>query len=440
MFGIKYLTESHLKGFDRYKYSSIDTGYISVYIMHPFWNWCVQFLPKWLAPNLITFTGFLLTVVNFILIAYYDWDFQGANHEVHTVPRWVWSVAAINILLYYNLDGMDGKQARRTGTSGPLGELFDHGLDSYSAVLIPIYMFSLFGTNDLPPIHMFFVIWNVFLNFYLTHVEKYNTGVMFLPWGYDCTMWGVSLMLFFTTLVGPEIWHARPFLGLSMANLFEIVLIGSAMVSSHPIIIKNIYLSYKNKTGKMRPFLEAARPLFPFLWLFVITTFWCFYSRNSIIDLSPRIIFILFGTLFSNIACRLIVAQMSDVRCDGFNLLLWPLLATVAASCFPWYEQLLGSEISADMECWILQALTIFVTIAHLHYGKRVVCEMCDHFNIRCFKVRYTSYMQHKTVTNNLPKNLGAVNNSHKSTQLTESLLSKRSVNNKNGPIQSKLS
>lgn len=84
---------------------------------------------------------------------------------------------------------MDGKQARRTGTSGPLGELFDHGLDSYSAALIPIYIFSLFGTNDLPPIRMFFVIWNVFLNFYFTHVEKYNTGVMFLPWGYDFTMW-----------------------------------------------------------------------------------------------------------------------------------------------------------------------------------------------------------------------------------------------------------
>lgn len=84
---------------------------------------------------------------------------------------------------------MDGKQARRTGTSGPLGELFDHGLDSYSAVLIPIYMFSLFGSQDLPPIRMFLVIWNVFLNFYLTHVEKYNTGVMFLPWGYDFTMW-----------------------------------------------------------------------------------------------------------------------------------------------------------------------------------------------------------------------------------------------------------
>lgn len=99
------------------------------------------------------------------------------------------SLYELCLIIFAFTDGIDGKQARRTGTSGPLGELFDHGLDSYSAVLIPIYMFSLFGRIDLSPLHMHFVIWNVFLNFYLTHFEKYNTGVMFLPWAYDFTMW-----------------------------------------------------------------------------------------------------------------------------------------------------------------------------------------------------------------------------------------------------------
>jgi phosphatidylglycerophosphate synthase len=33
------------------------------------------------------------------------------------------------------LDGIDGKQARRINLSGPLGELFDHGLGE-------IYLFS----------------------------------------------------------------------------------------------------------------------------------------------------------------------------------------------------------------------------------------------------------------------------------------------------------
>lgn len=157
--------------------------------MHPFWNWCVQFFPRWMAPNLITFAGFMLTVFTFFLIAYYDYDFTAADQEVNPIPSWVWLVAAFGLFLAYTLDGIDGKQARRTTTSGPLGELFDHGLDSYSSVFIPIYLFSIFGISDLTPIRMHFVISNVFLNFYLSHFEKYNTGIMFLPWGYDFVMW-----------------------------------------------------------------------------------------------------------------------------------------------------------------------------------------------------------------------------------------------------------
>jgi phosphatidylglycerophosphate synthase len=34
---------------------------------------------------------------------------------------------AIGLFLYQSFDAIDGKQARRTGTSGPLGEMFDHG-------------------------------------------------------------------------------------------------------------------------------------------------------------------------------------------------------------------------------------------------------------------------------------------------------------------------
>lgn len=50
-------------------------------------------------------------------------------------------------------------------------------------------MFSIFGSNELSPIRMHFITWNVFLNFYLTHFEKYNTGVLYLPHAYDFTMW-----------------------------------------------------------------------------------------------------------------------------------------------------------------------------------------------------------------------------------------------------------
>ncbi len=45
-------------------------------------------------------------------------------------------------------DGTDGKQARRTKTSGPLGELFDHGLDSLQTLLMPIGVYSAWGRVD----------------------------------------------------------------------------------------------------------------------------------------------------------------------------------------------------------------------------------------------------------------------------------------------------
>lgn len=54
----------------------------------------------------------------------------------------------------------------------------------------------------------------------------------------------------------------------------------------------------------MRPMMEMLRPFFAFVWLFVITLIWSLYSRNNVINLEPRVLWILYGTIFSNIAVR----------------------------------------------------------------------------------------------------------------------------------------
>lgn len=48
-------------------------------------------------------------------------------------------------------------------------------------------------------------------------------------------------MMFVATLLGPEIYRSS-FYGITVANVFEFGLIASALLSSHPIIIRNIYL------------------------------------------------------------------------------------------------------------------------------------------------------------------------------------------------------
>lgn len=123
----------------------------------------------WVAPNLLTFLGFMLTFINYLLFAFYDYGFKAATQieSNYPIPKWVFLVTGINVFVAYTLDGIDGKQARRTGTSTPLGELFDHGLDSYSSLYIMIYIFSLFGVHDFPPIRMQFMTFCVYLNFYV---------------------------------------------------------------------------------------------------------------------------------------------------------------------------------------------------------------------------------------------------------------------------------
>lgn len=84
-------------------------------------------------------------------------------------------------------DGTDGKQARRTKTSSPLGELFDHGLDSWATLFMPLGIYSAFGRGDysISPERMFYVLISVMVMFIASHWEKYNTGVLYLPWCYD---------------------------------------------------------------------------------------------------------------------------------------------------------------------------------------------------------------------------------------------------------------
>jgi ethanolaminephosphotransferase len=48
----------------------------------------------------------------------------------------VYVLAGWSVVFYTWLDCFDGKQARRTGTSSPLGQLFDHGCDALSVNLL----------------------------------------------------------------------------------------------------------------------------------------------------------------------------------------------------------------------------------------------------------------------------------------------------------------
>lgn len=385
IFNYKYLDKHHLNGFENYKYSSIDTNPIGTYVMHPFWNKLVEYFPRWLAPNLITFVGFLFTVLSFILLSYYDYQYYASstNHPNHLpVPKWVFSLIGIYIFLAYTLDGIDGKQARRTGTSGPVGELFDHGLDSWTSVFVPALLYSIFGREDfsVPPFRMYLICWNVFIAFYASHWEKYNTGVLYLPWSYDLSMLGTTVVFMITGISGIEFWKVYFYREITLGHLVEITFYASSFISNLPVVVYNVYYSYKTGTGKNRPLLEALRPLFPLVTYIALCFYWVRNSPNDIIMLDPRAVFISTGTIFSNICCRLIVAQMSNTRCDAFNWLLVAQAVNIVLSSF--FVNMPNAELG------LLYILCAIALLAHIHYGACVVNQMCTHFKIRVFKIK----------------------------------------------------
>lgn len=147
---------------------------------------------------------------------------------------------------------------------------------------------------------MYFVVWMVLFNFFISHFEKYNTGVLYLPWGYDFGMWGSTAMFYVTWLGTFHYWKetSLPF-GIPLGLGLEFLLHASAL-SSVPMVVINIYRSYKNRTGKMRTPIEAARPFFSFFIFFAILMIWIYKSPNNIMEVDTRAVFLLTGTIFSN--------------------------------------------------------------------------------------------------------------------------------------------
>lgn len=65
-------------------------------------------------------------------------NFRFSPNGKEEPPRWACFLCALGLFIYQSLDAIDGKQARRTNSSSPLGELFDHGCDSISTVFVAL--------------------------------------------------------------------------------------------------------------------------------------------------------------------------------------------------------------------------------------------------------------------------------------------------------------
>jgi hypothetical protein len=71
MLKTKYLSKKALENLKSYKYKSGEYSFLDK-ILTPFWNRFVEFLPMWLAPNLVTLLGLFFMFASAMQYLPYD--------------------------------------------------------------------------------------------------------------------------------------------------------------------------------------------------------------------------------------------------------------------------------------------------------------------------------------------------------------------------------
>lgn len=107
----------------------------------------LRIVPEATSPNLLTFLGNSFSFLVGFALLLGDLPIVGQTH------RAVFLLPPVGLFLYMALDNAEGLQARRTGTSSPLGEFCDHWLDAFNVFLIPLGIIAVSGihpTRALP--------------------------------------------------------------------------------------------------------------------------------------------------------------------------------------------------------------------------------------------------------------------------------------------------
>ena len=172
---ISPLTHETLENMKRFKYSYKDDSLLYNKCMSPCLNKVVNYLPTWLAPNLITVFSLCCNILAAI-ISYLDGGFDFS----FKLKRSTCFIIGVFQLSYQLLDNIDGKQARRTGNSTPFGMLMDHGCDIFTNIFTAFNLSKLLLVGN-DSYFSYLVFFGLILGFYMMTYEDYKIGEMYFP-------------------------------------------------------------------------------------------------------------------------------------------------------------------------------------------------------------------------------------------------------------------
>ncbi|XP_052124783.1 cholinephosphotransferase 1 isoform X4 [Frankliniella occidentalis] len=411
----KILSDGQLKRLSEHKYNSESQSLLDAWLQ-PWWNWLVRQVPIWLAPNLITLSGLIINIVTTLILIYYSPDAKS------DAPRWAFFLCGVGLFAYQSLDAIDGKQARRTGTSSPLGELFDHGCDSISTVFVAISACIAVQLGYYPT-WMFFQCFCAMTLFYCAHWQTYVSGT--LRFGkLDVTEAQITIMFIhlISTIFGPSIWMAKippleyfelryvigmfTILGatLNLYNMFLVIISGGGGKNGSTVAVPvanvsfNVIASIGTFTGYLRNFFQFCQvfetggvgkngssvagtsvlsPIIPFG--LVVVPAYIIYRKSvqAVYENNPVLYILAFGMVAAKVTNRLVVAHMTKNEMEYFDsALIGPLMLFL--------NQYFNFYIPEYIVLWMC---LVWVMFDLMRYCSAVCLEICNYLRIQLFRI-----------------------------------------------------
>ncbi|KAI4386435.1 hypothetical protein MLD38_004367 [Melastoma candidum] len=342
---------------------------------------------------MITLTGFLFLVISALLGYIYS------PHLDSPPPRWVNFVHGLLLFLYQTFDAVDGKQARRTNSSSPLGELFDHGCDALACAFESLA----FSSTALCGRYAFWFWVISAVPFYCATWEHYFTNTLILPVinGPTEGLMLIYLGHFFTAFVGSE-WWAQPFGKaipifswvpfISEIPMFKYVLfimIAAGVIPTVSFNVQNVCKVVQSRKGNM---LLALAMLYPFAILLGGVLAWDYLSPSDIMGNYPHLLVIGTGLAFGfmvvelHLQGRMILAHLCDEPKGLKTHMCMSLLYLPFALANVLTAKLLDGVPLVD-EAWVLLGYCLFTAGLYLHFATSVIHEITAALGISCFRI-----------------------------------------------------
>ncbi|KAG0635620.1 hypothetical protein HOY80DRAFT_1011744 [Tuber brumale] len=384
----EFLSEDQLVHLKTYRYQSVDKSLISRYILKHYWNFMVELLPRWLAPNAVTLVGFGFILTNVICLEIWLPDLVGPG------PSWLYYSFAFGLWAYSTMDNIDGKQARRTGSSSPLGELFDHGIDSLNCTLASLCETACMGlgptkagvfTALIPTLPMFFSTW-----------ETYHSHVLYLGYFNGPTeglIIACSLMVM-SGYYGPEIWtyrisdvfgHEWLFEDYSIRDIWIPVILGSFLLAHLPFCIYNVVIARRRQKLPVLPVFLEWTPMVVFT---LSCGLWLYSPHTTLLEENRLVLFCLtMSFVFGRMTTKIILAHLTHQPFPYWTVLLAPLIGGAVLANLP---SLGLAPVSSFVELWYLRGYFIFAAIVYFRWAMLVIDGICGYLGIRCLSIPYT--------------------------------------------------